>query len=185
MMNHIDLSHVLRQTVACDLYSNLVTRPTGAAVRTQIERMLLDGSERALTVIDFSRVSMIDFSCADEVIAKLLMRYTSDEAPRAAYFLLRGITEDHSDAIESVLERHELAAAVEENDGVRIMGTLAEPERRAWNAAYALGRGEADEIAKRMNATLGETEAALESLCRRRLVMKLDDQFVVVGHHRG
>ena len=40
MMMHIDLSSVLRQTVSCELYSNLVTRPTGAAVRTQIEALL-------------------------------------------------------------------------------------------------------------------------------------------------
>ena len=76
-MHHIDLSSVLRQTLACDLYSNLVTRPTGAAVRTQIELLLgdPDATTRALTIIDFSQVSMIDFSCADEVVAKLLMRY--------------------------------------------------------------------------------------------------------------
>ena len=39
-MNHIDISSVLRQTLACDLYSNLVTRSTGAAVRDQIELLL-------------------------------------------------------------------------------------------------------------------------------------------------
>ena len=70
-MNHIDVSSVLRETLACDLYSNLVTRSTGAAVRGQIEQLL--GADemrrRALTVIDFSHVSMIDFSCADEVVA--------------------------------------------------------------------------------------------------------------------
>ena len=72
-MNHIDLSSVLRQTLACDLYSNLVTRPTGAAVRGQIEAdARATPVARALTVIDFSHVSMIDFSCADEVVAKLL-----------------------------------------------------------------------------------------------------------------
>ena len=92
MMNHIDLSSVLRQTVACELYSNLVTRPTGAAVRTQIERLLNEARERTLTVIDFSQVSMIDFSCADEVVAKLLMRYTSDTPPNDAYFLFRGVS---------------------------------------------------------------------------------------------
>ena len=37
MTNHIDLGTVLRQTLAANLYSNLVTRSTGAAVRTQIE----------------------------------------------------------------------------------------------------------------------------------------------------
>ena len=122
MMHHIDLSHVLRQTLECDLYSNLVTRPTGAAVRGQIEELLREPSEsaRALAVIDFSHVSMIDLSCADEVVAKLLLRYAADDSPTQAYFLLRGVSELHEDAIEAVLERHELVAALEHEDGVRL-----------------------------------------------------------------
>jgi hypothetical protein len=54
-MTHIDISSVLRQTLACDLYSNLVTRPTGAAVRGQIEHLLEEDGDpgRALTVIVF------------------------------------------------------------------------------------------------------------------------------------
>ncbi|MEO6877149.1 MAG: hypothetical protein ABI205_01625, partial [Gemmatimonadaceae bacterium] len=108
-MNHIDISSVLRQTLACDLYSNLVTRTTGAAVRGQIEQLLSESSERALTVIDFTQVSMIDFSCADEVVAKLLMRYAADDPPQDAFFLFRGVTEHHTDAIEAVLDRHGLA----------------------------------------------------------------------------
>ena len=97
MMHHIDISSVLRQTLACDLYSNLVTRSTGAAVRDQIELLLGESHDRGvvLTVIDFSQVSMIDFSCADEVVAKLLMRYASDDPPQDAYFLFRGVSGDH------------------------------------------------------------------------------------------
>src|SRR5688572_7167020 len=109
MTNHIDLGSVLRQTLSANLYSNLVTRPTGRAVRGQIE-VMLRSSARSLTVIDFSHVSMIDFSCADEVIAKLLMQDTPD---REAYFVFRGMTDDHWDAIETVLERHGLALVVE------------------------------------------------------------------------
>src|SRR5579884_1911295 len=139
MMNHIDVSTLLRQTLACDLYSNLVTRPTGVAVRNQIEQMLSAMHERALTVIDFSQVSMIDYSCADEVVAKLLMRYVADDSPRDAYFLFRGLTEHHSDAIEAVLERHDLAAAVEDDGRVRLMGVLTDDERRVWEAAYRRG----------------------------------------------
>ena len=120
-MNHIDISSVLRQTLACDLYSNLVTRPTGAAVRAADRAAARASSnERALTVIDFSHVSMIDFSCADEVVAKLLMRYAAADPPREAYFLFRGVTEDHRDAIEAVLERHGLALALEQDDGVEL-----------------------------------------------------------------
>ena len=66
MTNHIDVGSVLRQTLAANLYSNLVTRPTGRAVRSQIEH-LIERSQRSLTVIDFTHVGMIDFSCADEV----------------------------------------------------------------------------------------------------------------------
>src|SRR3712207_9570145 len=44
-IDHIDLSVVLRETVSCDLYSNLVTRPTGAAVRAQIEALLRRSEE--------------------------------------------------------------------------------------------------------------------------------------------
>ena len=74
MINHIDLSTVLRRTV-CDLYSDLVTRPTGAAVRSGIEQLLSEMRDPTLTVIDFTHVGLLDFSCADEIVAKLLLRY--------------------------------------------------------------------------------------------------------------
>jgi hypothetical protein len=184
MMNHIDVSSVLRQTVACDLYSNLVTRSTGAAVRGQIERLLGDFGDaggRALTVIDFSHVSMIDFSCADEVVAKLLMRYTDDEAPGDAYFLFRGVNDDHWDAISAVLDRHGLALALEADDGVRVVGVLSDDERRVWRAAYELGRVGAADVASELGADPADAERTLDCLCRRRLVMRVDGDYVAVG----
>jgi hypothetical protein len=184
MMNHIDVSSVLRQTVACDLYSNLVTRSTGAAVRGQIERLLGDFGDaggRALTVIDFSHVSMIDFSCADEVVAKLLMRYADDEAPGDAYFLFRGVNDDHWDAISAVLDRHGLALALESDEGVRVVGVLSDDERRAWRAAYELGRVAAADVAFELGADPADAERALDSLCRRRLVMRVAGDYVAVG----
>jgi hypothetical protein len=184
-MNHIDLSSVLRQTVACDLYSNLVTRPTGAAVRDEIERLLSESLDRTLTVIDFSQVSMIDFSCADEVIAKLLLRYASDDSPREAYFLFRGVTEEHWEAIESVLERHGLALVLEQADGVRVVGQLPDDERRVWEAVRHLGRAAPTELAEMLDAELKAVQRALHGLRRRRLLMQLGDDYMVVGAHRG
>jgi hypothetical protein len=184
MMNHIDVSSVLRQTLACDLYSNLVTRPTGAAVRGQIELLLNESRERALTVIDFSQVSMIDFSCADEVVAKLLIRYVDDDPPCEAYFLFRGVGESHRDAIESALERHGLALAIEEADGVSLIGVIADVERFAWEATYRLGPSDAGEIARAIGVGEDETRSALDALGRRRLVMRVDGQYVAVGSPR-
>ena len=189
MQQHIDISSVLRQTLACDLYSNLVTRKTGAAVRGQIEQLLSDapapGDGRALTVIDFSQVSMIDFSCADEVVAKLLLRY-SDEDATEVYFLFRGVTDDHWDAIEAVLERHGLALALESGDDVRVVGALSDGERRAWDATYRLGDASAEDVAAETGTDRVDAGDVLESLYRRRLLMRVNGRYVAVGgtrHH--
>ena len=182
MMNHIDVSSVLRQTVSCELYSNLVTRPTGAAVRTQIEALLADSRERSLTVIDFSHVGMIDFSCADEVIAKLLLRYANAErADREAYFLFRGVTDDHWDAIETVLERHGLALVLETEDGAKVVGTVDDGERVVWEKVLELGRTGPADLASALGTQEAECEAVLDTLHRRRLVMRTDEGYIAVG----
>jgi hypothetical protein len=183
MMMHIDVSTVLRQTLSCELYSNLVTRPTGAAVRTQIEALLADARERSLTVIDFSHVGMIDFSCADEVVAKLLLRYVAaGRGDREAYFLFRGVTDDHWDAIEAVLDRHALALVLEGAEGsARIVGRVDDGERRAWQLVYARGRTGADELALALDLPPSDCARTLEALHHRRLLMRLDDDYVAVG----
>jgi len=183
MMIHIDVSSVLRQTVSCELYSNLVTRPTGAAVRTQIEALLDDERERSLTVIDFSHVGMIDFSCADEVVAKLLLRYVAAErADREAYFLFRGVTDDHWDAIETVLERHRLALVLETDDGAaRIVGIVGDGERAAWEKVYELGRTAPADLATALGAEESDAVEVLNTLHRRRLVMRTEEGYIAVG----
>ncbi|MEX2152735.1 MAG: hypothetical protein WD825_05300 [Gemmatimonadaceae bacterium] len=184
MTNHIDLGTVLRQTLSANLYSNLVTRPTGAAVRTQIELLLRSSGaqDRSLTVIDFSHVAMIDFSCADEVIAKLLMRPGQE---REAYFVFRGMTDDHWDTIETVLERHGLALVVERDSGLELVGVLEDGERRAFQAIKRRGRAESWELA----GDLGEPEPAvrhaLDRMCHRRLIMRHGTMYTPVGEGGG
>ena len=178
MINHIDVSSVLRRTV-CDLYSNLVTRPTGAAVRTEIENLLSSWRGPSLTVIDFSHVNLLDFSCADEVVAKLLLRFEGRTPPQDAYFLLRGVREDHLDAIEAALERDGLALVMQTDDGDSLLvGTLDDAHRRAWQALRELGRGAAEELAHALGEAPAYAESLLVSLHARRLVMRLDDMYV-------
>jgi hypothetical protein len=189
MTNHIDLGTVLRQTLSANLYSNLVTRPTGAAVRGQIELMLRT-SERTLTVLDFSHVSMIDFSCADEVIAKLLLGHGRQD--REAYFVFRGMTDDHWDAIEAVLERHGLALVVERGrdqeggggvgGGVELVGVLEDRERRVFRAMKSRGGSTAAwELAIDMNEPETTIAAVLDHMWRRRLIMRDGDAYMPVG----
>jgi hypothetical protein len=195
MINHIDVSTVLRATV-CDLYSNLVTRPTGAAVRAEIEQQLADIGGRTLTVIDFSHVSLLDFSCADEIVAKLLLKYCESGArdgrdardargdgagPAEGYFVFRGIHDNHIDAIEAVLEHHGLALIAEGAGGeAELVGIVDDAERRAWGALRQLGGATAEELAAAAGMPPGDAERVLDLLRRRRLVMRVDDAYVPV-----
>ena len=183
---HIDLSAVLKETISCELYSNLVTRPTGAAVRGAIERLLSETEvAQALTVIDMSQVSMIDFSCADEVIAKLVMKYSGDEAPGEVYFVFRGIGDDHWIAVEAVLERHGLAVVLETGDGYALAGPVSENEIRAWDAVRLLGPAPAVAVAQEIACDPDEMERTLEDLWRRRVLVKLGSDYAALGHFEG
>jgi hypothetical protein len=182
LINHIDVSSMLRKSV-CELYSNLVTRPTGAAVRCEIEQELDRIGDRALTVIDFSHVGLLDFSCADEIVAKLLLQYVSVDAPRReVYFIFRGISDSHMDAIEAVLERHNLALVTQQADGMsRLIGIVDVDERKAWDIISQLGAGASNDVATAIGLSPAAAERMLDMLWRRRLVIRYDDGYVAVG----
>lgn len=113
MKQHIDVSDVLRQAVS-ESYSNLVTRPTGVAVRAYIEAQLQrsESDDGVVTIIDFSHVGMMDFSCADEIVAKLVMQ----QGDGRTVFVFSGLSETHIEAIDVVLERHGMALVSHEAD---------------------------------------------------------------------
>jgi hypothetical protein len=104
-----------------------------------------------------------------------------ERADREAYFLFRGVTDDHWDAIETVLERHGLALVLETEEGARIVGMVNDGERAAWEKVYELGRAGAADIAIALGAAEGVAEALLDGLHRRRLVMLTDDGYIAVG----
>lgn len=137
---------VVRTSVAT-LHSNLVTRPTGCAVRVAIEQQILEAGSACLSILDFSGVGIVDFSCADEVIAKLLQKYMKPDRPAEAFFLVRGASEHHRDPIEAVLERHGLLLVAMESGGAALWGPAPDRLRRAWDCLERLGRAYPDEFA--------------------------------------
>lgn len=161
----IDVGGLVQSTVT-SLYSSLVTRQTGRAVRLAIETRLADAGERTVSLIDLSEVAILDFSCADEVVAKLLQRYAADGATEA-FFVFRGVRELHRDQIEVVLERQSLAAVAETGEGTfELLGTASEDESRAWHRLEEQGRVSPDD------ASTGGDREALEGLVARRLAFR-------------
>jgi hypothetical protein len=106
----IDVHAVLQESVPGP-YADLVTRPTGRAVRERIERAIADAPVASM---DFSGVRCIDYSCADEIVAKLLRS--------VQVLLLQGITDAHRLAIEPVLQGHGLAVVIQTGTLLEVLG---------------------------------------------------------------
>lgn len=168
----IDLSAMVRRSVAT-LYSHLVTRPTGQALRLGIESQIGEVGTPCLSILDFREVVVMDYSCADETIAKLLQRYMRTEGGDEVYFVARGIGERHLEAIDAVLDRHGLALVAEvDGSGMALLGPVAELDRAAWRTLQAHSHARASQIAGELDVAEAEAESRLESLARRRVLLR-------------
>jgi hypothetical protein len=166
----IDVGQLVQRSVT-SLYSHLVTRPTGRAVRLAIETQLAEAGDTAFSLIDLSEVTVLDFSCADEVVAKLLLRYLDADRPREAFFVFRGVRDLHRDPIEVVLERQRLAAVAQREDGVfELLGTRTDEEIEVWDLVEEQGRVNETELASVFRGP--PLIKALDDLIERRLVFR-------------
>lgn len=174
----IDLTLVHRRSVT-SLYSNLVTRPTGRAIRMGVESQIaeLDGERSVcLSILDFSQVRVLDYSCADEIVAKLLLRFQEADRPAEAFFLARGVQEHHREPIEEVLERHGLLLVVEvEEGGFPLLGHPDPVQRACWEALLPLGHADAARVAEAAGLAEEAAQAALQSLAIQRVVAAHED----------
>ena len=175
MIQTIRIGTLLRETVASP-YRNLVTRPTGAAIRNRIQAALADsGCHTAL--LDFSDIELLDLSCADEVVAKLLL----DDGERGTRFVVpSGLREDQHEAIEHVLTTHRLAVAAVpggEHPAPRLLGWVTADSRAAFAFMCERGALLAAELAGALDWPAARAEEALAALAVHRLVQTDGDRY--------
>lgn len=172
----IDLTRMHRRTVT-SFYSNLITRPTGRAIRMGVESQIAElepARELCISVLDFSQVRVLDYSCADEIVAKLLLRYARSDRPGEAYFVVRGLQEHHEEAIEAVLERHRLLLAAETEGGAsRLLGPSDAVQRACWAVLVEHGRSGIAEVAERSGLAPEAVSPTLSALAVQRVVVPL------------
>jgi len=174
MTQTIRVDQLLREAVQGP-YCDLVTRSTGRAVRTSIQQRLAS-RPGSLALIDFSEVGLVDFSCADEVIAKLLL-----DPPTETIIVLQGLREEQLEAIEHVLEHHALAALVHDaaSGAARMVGRVSPDLRTAFFTLQRTGPASVQALADRIGWAADRAEAALLALVRLRLARTGSEGFVV------
>jgi hypothetical protein len=168
MIQFIHVARVLREAITTP-YRVLVTRATGAAVRGRIESELAASTCQA-AVLDFSGIEMLDLSCADEVVVKLLR---SGATPFVA---LTGLREELCESVHDVLAPQHLAVAVMagEDGAPALLGSVSDDMRDA----FARLRPEAPTAPAALAAELGwpaaRAAAALEGLAALRVAHAAD-----------
>jgi hypothetical protein len=170
VITEIDVRGVLARCVS-DVQRDLVTRPTGRAVRTSIETELASLSGRTVVVLDFSQVRIIDCSCADEIVAKLVQASLAADAPDA-FFLLRGLDDDQIDDVEAVLSHQQLALVTEAGGTLRLIGAVRDTARELFARLVARGGALAEELAAELDWPLEEVREALDELAMRHLILR-------------
>ncbi len=179
-MTRIDVGSVLRVSANIP-YADLVTRSTGAAVRRCIEAEIATVGADDVVTLDFTHIGMMDYSCADEVVAKLLLDLARRGA-RPSSLVFHGITDAHLEAIEDVLLHHGLALVVHFADGAaRLVGAVSEDERVVWQLVHARGASHVDELARESDRESAELLLVLEALLDRRLLRRDGPTFAPIG----
>jgi hypothetical protein len=176
-----ELSRQHPRTVS-SFYSNLVTRPTGRAVRLGVEQQLADFSGATgpcLSILDFSQVRIMDYSCADEIVAKLLLRYAEMDPPVPVYFLARGLHEHHLEAVDAVLDRHGLLLAAEDMSGnLRLFGPCSSEEASCWEVLVRNGGCRSSEFASLSGLDSPVADSTVRRLVAARVAISLSDDVI-------
>jgi len=174
MIETFRLHQLLRETVSAP-YRCLVTRPTGAAIRDRIERALSE-SGCVTALLDFAEVELIDFSCADEVVAKLVLGGETGAGP---YVVLQGLAEHQREAVEHVLNHRHLAvtALLEQPEQPAVLGCADPDTRLAFCSVCEAGPADEELLAARLGWARERAAQALAMLATLRLARCYDGSF--------
>lgn len=160
-----------------------VTRATGALLREALEAALAEVPEPGGVVCDFARVGVLDFSCADEGIARPVSRLASSEYGER-YIIMANSTPTHLENLAVALERKVLACPTVLLPGFVAGGTKV--KKPVWGLTgvlhpslaevYAMiqkdGTLTAKSLAGRLKIELNTASTRLINLHKRRLIAR-------------
>ncbi len=154
---------------------DLVTRPSGEKIRQRVERDIEKEPEGAVIALDFLKIGVIDYSCADEIVTKLVSRLLSGEYGDK-YLILTGLNENQKENIEVALERKDLAIVAVMKDGGRVvLGNLNNYLKDTLDFISVRKKATARDLsnAKKLEANTSGTR--LLNLYKKRLVKRVEE----------
>ena len=155
--------------------SDLVTRQSGQVIRERIKRDIEKEKDGEVIALDFSKIGIIDYSCADEIVAKLISRLLSNEYGDK-YILLAGLNDNQKENIEVALERKDLAVIADMKNGKKILlGNLNNYLKETLELIVKKGKITAKELSEIMKLEANTSGTRLLNLHKKKLVKRIDE----------
>jgi hypothetical protein len=148
-------------------------RSRGIRVREFIERVFREERNPLLVFLDFSGVGSIDFSWADEVVAKVISRLWSGEYGEK-YLVLKGLNVSQAENISVALERKRLAAIVTGSEGWQIIGSLNNYLVHTLNQVMERRHLTLRELSEEEGIGMNTSGTRLLNLYKKRLVARME-----------
>lgn len=155
--------------------SDLVTRQSGQVIRERIERDIAKEKDGEVIALDFSKIGVIDYSCADEVVTKLISRLTSGEYGDK-YIVLTSLSENQKENIEVALERKDLPVMAEVNGKKILIGSLHAYLKETLNLILDKGKITGSELSEFLDLPANTSGTRLLNLYKKRLVRRVAER---------
>jgi len=154
---------------------DLVTRPSGQAIRERIERGIEKEPDGSVIALDFSKIGVIDYSCADEIVTKLVSRLLSGEYGDK-YLLLSGLNENQKENIEVAIERKDLAMVAElRSNGRVVLGNLNNYLRDTLDFIVKKKKATSKDLSDGKKIEANTSGTRLLNLYKKRLVKRVEE----------
>ncbi len=148
-------------------------RSRGVRIREAIEK-ILGGEKGALRVLlDFSGMGSIDFSWADEVVAKMISRLWSGEYGEK-FLVLKNLNPSQAENIGVALERKKLAVLTTGPEGWRIIGSLNNYLIHTLNRVMKKRQLTLRELSEEEGIEMNTSGTRLLNLYKKRLVVRVE-----------
>ncbi|MEK6589606.1 MAG: STAS-like domain-containing protein [Nitrospinota bacterium] len=155
--------------------SDLVTRKSGQVIRERIERDIAKEEDGEVIALDFSKIGVIDYSCADEIVAKLISRLTGGEYGDK-YIVLIGLNENQKENIEVALERKDLPVMAEMDGEKILIGSLHDYLKETLDLILDKGKITGSELSEALNLPANTSGTRLLNLYKKRLVKRIAER---------
>lgn len=160
-------------------------RSRGVRIREAIEKILGEGKGALRVVLDFSGMGSIDFSWADEVVAKLISRLWSGEYGEK-FLVLKNLNSSQAENIGVALERKRLAVLTTGPEGWQIIGSLNNYLIHTLNQVMEKRQLTLRELSEEEGIEMNTGGTRLLNLYKKRLVVRVERPIMgKEDSHRG